>query len=48
MGHISSGELSRLVNYISNDAPAVPEVLNNIALVVVGFYFGKRKTADEG
>jgi hypothetical protein len=25
----------------------VPEVLNNIALVVVGFYFGKRKTADE-
>lgn len=27
---------------------AVPEVLNNIALVVVGFYFGKRKTADEG
>jgi hypothetical protein len=26
----------------------VPEVLNNIALVVVGFYFGKRKTADEG
>lgn len=27
---------------------AVPEVLNNIALVVVGFYFGKRKTSDEG
>lgn len=25
----------------------VPDVLNNIALVVVGFYFGKRKTADE-
>lgn len=25
----------------------VPEVLNNIALVVVGFYFGKRKTSDE-
>ena len=27
---------------------AVPDVLNNIALVVVGFYFGKRKTSDEG
>jgi hypothetical protein len=26
----------------------VPDVLNNIALVVVGFYFGKRKTSDEG
>jgi Na+/H+ antiporter NhaD/arsenite permease-like protein len=26
---------------------AVPDVLNNIALVVVGFYFGKRKTSDE-
>ena len=25
----------------------VPDVLNNIALVVVGFYFGKRKTSDE-
>jgi hypothetical protein len=25
----------------------VPDVLNNIALVVVGFYFGKRKTTDE-
>lgn len=27
---------------------AVPDVLNNIALVVVGFYFGKRKASDEG
>jgi nucleoside recognition membrane protein YjiH len=27
---------------------SVPDVLNNIALVVVGFYFGKRKTLDEG
>lgn len=25
----------------------VPNVLNNIALVVVGFYFGKRKTSQE-
>lgn len=25
----------------------VPSALNNIALVVVGFYFGKRKTSDE-
>jgi len=25
----------------------VPDVLNNIALVVVGFYFGKRKSSDE-
>jgi hypothetical protein len=25
----------------------VPDVLNNVALVVVGFYFGKRKIADE-
>lgn len=26
---------------------SVPDALNNIALVVVGFYFGKRKTSDE-
>jgi hypothetical protein len=26
----------------------IPDVLNNIALVVVGFYFGKRETRDEG
>lgn len=26
---------------------SVPDVLNNIALVVVGFYFGKRKTSDD-
>lgn len=25
----------------------VPDVLNNIALVVVGFYFGRRKASDE-
>lgn len=26
---------------------SVPDVLNNIALVVVGFYFGKRKSSEE-
>jgi nucleoside recognition membrane protein YjiH len=26
---------------------AVPDILNNIALVVVGFYFGKRKTSND-
>jgi hypothetical protein len=25
----------------------IPDVLNNIALVVVGFYFGKRKNSDD-
>ena len=25
----------------------VPDVLNNVALVVVGFYFGKRRTSEE-
>ncbi len=26
---------------------AIPDVLNNVALVVVGFYFGKRKASEE-